>query len=186
MDRLPETPRKNYLVGMKTPNAARLVRHLSAVAFFALSALTAAAMPASLRHGAAARAIGPVALSVAVSDANSLAAKKGDRVVRVEGSSMLPYFGDGAVLVVRKGAVETLREGMVVLYRNRFNELVAHRIEARSGAGWTVRGANNAGADSTLVTAENLLGTVYATFYTDAAPVAGALDAEVALAAPAR
>lgn len=171
---------------MKTPTAARLLRPLAAVALLALSAVTATAMPASLRNGAAAKAVGPVALPVAVADANVLAAKKGDRVVRVEGTSMLPYFGDGAVLVVRKGAVESLREGMVVLYRNRFNELVAHRIEGRSGAGWTVRGANNAGVDSTLVTADNLLGTVYATFYSDAKPVAGAVKAEVALAAPAR
>jgi signal peptidase I len=171
---------------MKTPAVAHLFRRLAVVAFLTLSAVTATAMPASLRKGAAARAIGPVALPVAVADANLLAAKKGDRVVRVEGTSMLPYFGDGAVLVVRKGAVENLREGMVVLYRNRFSELVAHRIEVRSGDGWTVRGANNAGADSTLVTAENLLGTVYATFYSDAKPVAGAVKAEVALAAAAR
>lgn len=171
---------------MKTPTAARLLRRFAAVALLALSAVTATAMPASLRNGAAAKAVGPVALPVAVADANVLAAKKGDRVVRVEGTSMLPYFGDGAVLVVRKGAVENLREGMVVLYRNRFNELVAHRIEGRSGDGWTVRGANNAAADSTVVTSDNLLGTVYATFYSDAAPVAGAVKADVALAASAR
>jgi hypothetical protein len=83
---------------------------------------------------------------------------------------------------------------MVVVYHNRFGETVAHRIESRSGAGWTVRGANNAAADSTLVTADNLVGTVYVTLYSDprggseSVRLAGVLGARtaVALAAPAR
>ena len=107
---------------------------------------------------------------------------------------MLPYFGDGSVLIVRATTVEKLREGSVVLYKNRFGETVAHRLETRTAEGWTVRGANNREADSTVVTAENLLGTVYATFYSDPASrdeslrFASALasSTEVALAAPAR
>lgn len=171
---------------MITTAATRLLWCFAGCTILILSAVSAAALPATHRHGALAKSVGPVSMPVAVADATALASKKGDRVVRVEGSSMLPYFGDGAVLVVRKGAVEDLREGMVVLYRNRFNELVAHRIEGRSGDGWLVRGANNASADSTLVTAGNLLGTVYATFYTDAVASAGSAATEVALAASAR
>ncbi len=135
-----------------------------------------------------------VALSVALKDAHRLAALKGDKVVRVEGVSMLPYFGDGSVLVVKAARVEALREGMVVLYRNAFGETVAHRVEARAGEGWKVRGANNARTDTTTVTAANLLGTVYATFYSDprshdesmrvASVLAG--STEIALAATAR
>lgn len=135
-----------------------------------------------------------VSLSTALADAHRIAAIKGDLVVRVEGVSMLPYFGDGSVLVVRPSAVDALREGMVVVYRNRAGETVAHRLEGRSGAGWTVRGANNAATDSTLVTADNLVGTVYVTLYSDprggaeAVRLAGALASRtvVALAAPAR
>ena len=138
--------------------------------------------------------VSKVTLSTALADAHRLAAVKGDTVVRVEGVSMLPYFGDGSVLVVRATPVDALREGMVVVYRNRFGETVAHRIEARSGEGWTVRGANNAKTDSTLVTAENLVGTVYVTLYSDprggaeAVRLAGELGTRttVALAAPAR
>jgi signal peptidase I len=129
-----------------------------------------------------------VSLATAVADGHRLAAKAGDSVVRVSGSSMLPYFGDGAVLVVRAMAVEALKTGMVVVYRNRFGETVAHRVEGRTAAGWTVKGANNAANDSTLVTAENLLGTVYVTLYSDAGNVPAALAAStpVALAASAR
>lgn len=135
-----------------------------------------------------------VALSVAMTDAHRLAAIKGDKVVRVEGVSMLPYFGDGSVLVVKAAKVDALRAGMVVLYRNRFGETVAHRLEARVADGWTVRGANNLAADTTVVSAANLLGTVYATFYSDPRTREDSLNAvgalagatEVALAAPAR
>ncbi len=149
----------------------------------------------TLVHGAAAaRPASSVSLSTALNDAHKLASRKGDTVVRVEGVSMLPYFGDGSVLVVRKAAVEALKAGMVVVYRNRFGETVAHRVEARTGEGWTVRGANNAASDSTVVNATNLIGTVYATFYSDprggteAVEVAGLLakSTPVALAASAR
>ena len=136
----------------------------------------------------------PAALSTALNDAHLLAARKGDTVVRVEGASMLPYFGDGSVLVVRAMPVANLSAGMVVVYRNSLGELVAHRVERRAADGWVVRGANNAATDSTLVTAENLVGTVYATFYSDPLAareglmLAGALAARtpVALAASAR
>jgi len=135
-----------------------------------------------------------VTLAAALADARRLARVPGDTVLRVEGRSMLPYFGDGSVLVVRASAVEALRPGMVVVYRNRFGETVAHRIESGSPEGWVVRGANNAVADSTLVTAENLLGTVYVTLYSDSRDRGSSLrlagqgspSVAVALAAPAR
>ncbi len=133
-------------------------------------------------------------LSAALADARRLATRHGDQVLRVEGRSMLPYFGDGSILVVRAAPVEELRAGMVVVYRNRFGETVAHRLEARSSAGWIARGANNTDADSTPVTAENLVGAVYVTIYSDPrateeTPVLaqrGIAPVTVALAAPAR
>jgi signal peptidase I len=144
--------------------------------------------------GMAAEPSAKVGLATALADARRLAAARGDTVLRVEGRSMLPYFGDGSVLVVRATPVDALREGMVVVYRNRFGEMIAHRIEARAAEGWIVRGANNADADSTLVTADNLIGTVYVTLYSDpreaeaSVRLAGEVGAgvEVALAAAAR
>ena len=146
------------------------------------------------RGTATARPASSVSLATALDDAHRLASRKGDTVVRVEGVSMLPYFGEGSVLVVRAAAVDALKAGMVVVYRNRFGETVAHRVEARTSEGWTVRGANNTATDSTVVNASNLVGTVYATFYSDprggaeAVSLAGLLAAKtpVALAASAR
>jgi hypothetical protein len=100
--------------------------------------------------------------------------------------------GDG---LHRHPALQTLaklRAGMLVVYRNRFGETIAHRLVARQDSGWQIKGYNNDQPDSTLVTGANLIGVVYATFYTSSPRVdAGQLAATtapvgIALAAPAR
>lgn len=156
--------------------------------------LAVAAMIGSVASSSAAdRPVGPLSLDVALSDAYRLAARyAGAAVVRVQGESMLPFFGDGSVLVMKPVAPERLRPGMVVVYRNRFGETVSHRVESHDEAGWVVRGYNNSENDSTRVTAENLLGVVYATFYSngsaaDPIALASLMDGTImALAAPAR
>jgi signal peptidase I len=141
---------------------------------------------------AASNPISGVTMTVALKDAYSLAANHADlKVLRVEGNSMLPFFGSGAVLVVKKLSTDKLRAGMVVVYTNRFNETIAHRLLANTAAGWTVAGYNNSTADSTPVNAANLIGVVYATFHssgvTDAAMLASVSGSTpVALAASAR
>lgn len=159
----------------------------------ALTRLLLALAGAALLVGAAKAAENPVSgvtLTAALDDARALASGRGDlTVVRVEGESMLPFFGNGAVLVVKTIPVEKLRAGMVVVYTNRFNETVAHRLVARAGEGWTAAGYNNAAADSTPVNAANLVGVVYATFHSNARPAeiaSLAAATPVALAAPAR
>jgi signal peptidase I len=167
---------------MKT--ARSLIRLLLAVAGLALGSevVSAANNPVS-----------GISLTTALNDAYALAANRPDlKVLRVEGNSMLPFFGPGAVVIVKTMAAEKLREGMVVVYKNRFNETIAHRLINASGKGWTAAGYNNHEADSTPVTAENLVGVVYATFHTNALPSDSTLLASlaaktpVALAAPAR
>lgn len=134
-----------------------------------------------------------ISLATALRDAQSLAANRPDlSVVRVEGDSMLPFFGPGAVLVVKQIPADKLRAGMVAVYTNRFNETVAHGLIEATTAGWTAGGHNNAMADSTPVTAQNLVGVVYATFHSDASLTTPQLlsalttGIPVALAAPAR
>ena len=133
-----------------------------------------------------------VSLSVALHDANQLAAQNPAlRVLRVEGDSMLPFFGSGAVLVVKPMPASSLHVGMVVVYTNRFNETVAHRVVARTAAGLEVRGYNNERADSTVVTDANLIGVVYVTLHSNSrvdAPMLAAVNGgpQVALAASAR
>ena len=143
---------------------------------------------------AAANPVSGVSVMAALQDAHALAANRTDlKVLRVEGVSMLPFFGSGAVLVVKALPSEKLRAGMVVVYTNRFNETVAHRLVNLTEAGWIASGYNNRDVDSTPVTAGNLIGVVYATFHSDARPAAdsamlAAVNAAtpVALAASAR
>lgn len=155
--------------------------------------LVAAGFFCAVQARAAVNPVSGVPLVAALKDANAIAAGRADlSVLRVEGVSMLPYFGTGAVLVIKHIPAEKLRSGMVVVYTNRFNETVAHRIEAnKAGAGWVAKGYNNDSADSTLVNEKNLVGVVYVTFHSDAvvepAMIAGAsVNTMVALAAPAR
>lgn len=132
----------------------------------------------------------PVGASEALADANALAALHGDaRVMQVSGTSMLPFFGSGSLLVVKAVKATQLSKGMVVVYRNNFGETVAHRLVNRTASGWIAQGYNNSAADSTLVTEANLRGVVYGTVHTAGlAVVASATRTvpEVVLAAPAR
>ncbi|MBI5382949.1 MAG: signal peptidase I [Opitutae bacterium] len=133
----------------------------------------------------------PVMMRDAVADAQLLAKNyDGARVMRIAGTSMLPYFGEGTVVVVKPIDSAKLRAGMLVAYRNRFGETIAHRLVSRETTGWVAQGYNNQQADSTLVTSENLIGVVYATFHTmgnNATQIAtSTTPVEVALAAPAK
>lgn len=128
----------------------------------------------------------------ALSDALAIAAHRPElSVVRASGQSMLPYFGDDAVIVVKKIDAARLRVGMIAVYVSRFGDKVAHRIIAPVAGGWLVKGYNNQQADSTVVNSGNLLGIVYATFNSvGRAPVAMAASnlptVETVFAAPAR
>jgi signal peptidase I len=128
-----------------------------------------------------------------LADAHRIAAKRGDlSVLKVEGRSMLPFFGEGSVLLVKTIDASALKAGMVVAYRNRFGEMVAHRLIEAKADGWVAQGYNNRVADSTLVTADNLLGVVYITLHSngrteDAGAIASLVsNTTTVLAAPAR
>ena len=133
--------------------------------------------------------------SSALEDALTLADRhEGAAVFRVSGTSMLPFFGEGALLVMKPIPPARLRPGMVVVYRNRLGETVAHRLINESREGWVVRGYNNDRADSTRVDEKNLRGVVYAILHPrslepdqDSDRAREALAAvPIALAAPAR
>ncbi|PTY06906.1 hypothetical protein DB347_09900 [Opitutaceae bacterium EW11] len=156
--------------------------------------LTAGLFLAAAGHGAVVeRPVSTVPLATTLSDAHQVASRHGGmQVLRISGTSMLPFFGDGSVVIVKKIEAAQLRAGMVVVYQNRFGETVAHRLVAPAIEGWLAQGYNNPVADSTLVNDFNLVGVVYATFHSngrsDALPGLTALAActTVALAAPAR
>lgn len=103
-----------------------------------------------------------------LADAHRIAARHpGLSVLKVEGRSMLPFFGEGSVVIVKQIDSSALRAGMVVAYKNRFGEIVAHRLIEAKDDGWVAQGYNNAKADSTLVNADNLLGVVYITLHSN-------------------
>ena len=139
-----------------------------------------------------ARPLTAVSFGTVLEDAQRLAeARPGAQVMRIEGRSMLPFFGEGSVVVIKKIDPAKLRAGMVVVYTNRFGETVAHRLVATTEGGWIAQGYNNSKPDSTVVNGTNLQGVVYATFHSnglvasgDLAELAKAIPA--ALAAPAR
>jgi signal peptidase I len=158
-----------------------------------LAVIAIALAGGSLVRGENELPVSPISLETALADARALAAHHANMsVMRIEGVSMLPYFGVGSVLVVKKINAARLREGMVVVYTNRFGETVAHRLVARVEGGWQVKGWNNDRADTTVVNPGNLLGVVYATFHSSGPASAPALDVaslnsvQVAWAAPAR
>jgi len=159
-----------------------------------LAALTIAMAGANLLRAADVAPISSISFATALADARALAARHHNMtVMRIAGVSMLPYFGEGSLVVVKKISPVRLREGMVVVYRNNFGEIVAHRLVARVDGGWQVRGWNNDRADSTIVNAGNLLGVVYATFQSNgvthdgpnALYASASGNVQVALAAPA-
>lgn len=160
-------------------------RLLTVTAFvFLATAVTAAAVD---------RPVSAVSFEDTLSDAHKVAGRHGDmQVLRIVGTSMLPFFGDGSVVIVKKIAAEQLRAGMVVVYQNRLGETVAHRLVAQTSGGWTAQGYNNASADTTVVNATNLTGVVYGTFHSNGqtnqpaglATLVG--QTQIALAAPAK
>jgi signal peptidase I len=133
----------------------------------------------------------PVTLRDAMSDATTLASQHADaRVLKISGSSMHPFFGEGALIVVKPISDSKLRAGMVVVYQNRFGETVAHRLVSRQNGSWIAKGYNNSEVDSTPVNASNLVGVVYATFHTTGSSSESLASMNssigVALAAPAK
>ena len=139
------------------------------------------------------RPISSVSFLDTLTDAAKVAGRHGDmQILRISGRSMLPFFGDGSVVIVKKIASNQLREGMVVVYRNRFGETVAHRVVNSIATGFVVQGYNNTAIDTTVVNDANLIGVVYVTFHSSGAIDAGSAVAsnvavtQVALAAPAK
>lgn len=135
-----------------------------------------------------------VGFDTAVLDAMVVAMQKpGRSVVRMDGDSMLPFFGADSIAVIQQIPASRLRLGMIAVYVNFLGEKVAHRVVERVQNGWTVKGYNNSSADSTVVDETNLLGVVYATFNTAGSPKsAGAAGfamlptMDVVLGAPAK
>lgn len=155
----------------------------------ALLFLTAVFGAGMARAEYTARPTTSVSLDTVLADAMKVAElRPGSQVLRIVGKSMLPFFGEGSVVIVKKIDPAKLRAGMVVVYLNRFGETVAHRLVSATTEGWVAQGYNNTQTDSTPVNAANLVGVVYATFHSDGVSelASNISTVSVAMAAPAR
>jgi signal peptidase I len=80
------------------------------------------------------------------------------------GRSMSGTFHPGDCLIVESTALANIRIGDVIVYRGTNHDgeedVLVHRIVASTPNGLVTRGDNNPRVDTTLVTAENLLGRV--------------------------
>jgi hypothetical protein len=102
------------------------------------------------------------------SDAEMIANRgQGRSAAAGSGESMLPVYGTHTMLVITAVAYDSLQPGMNVAYLNRNGREVVHRLGFKLAGGWTVAGLNNADEDADLVTPQNLVGVVYATFNYD-------------------
>ena len=78
------------------------------------------------------------------------------------GESMKPVYGENTILVISKIGFGDLQPGMSAVYTNRRGRQVVHQLLERKANGWRVQGINNDKEDLDRVTAENLVGVVYA------------------------
>lgn len=81
------------------------------------------------------------------------------------GTSMLPLFGEGTVIVLAKISYRDLEQGMNIAYRNRDNLIVIHQLIRQDRRGWVAKGINNPREDRERVTEDNLIGIVYTVIY---------------------
>jgi hypothetical protein len=111
---------------------------------------------------------------------------RGSFAVQGDGSSMEPFYTAGTALVVRAGGYDNLRPGSPVVYANRRGVAVAHMLVEQTPNGWVAVGLNNDGADSELVTADNLVGMITHAYAASTGPLPKNVAARIALAEQVR
>ncbi|WP_309384804.1 hypothetical protein [Cerasicoccus frondis] len=103
-----------------------------------------------------------VPLSRVIDDALSVARQNPSWVVMLgSGQSMLPYFGEGSVLLVERARYDELEPGMMAVYLDKSGDLVSHQLIRKVGSSWVTQGVNNAVVDKEYVGAHNYLGVVF-------------------------
>jgi hypothetical protein len=84
-----------------------------------------------------------------------------------DGTSMLPLYPNGTVLVLQTVEWAHLQPGMTVVYSMEPDapfDMVAHVLKAKHGQSWEAQGVNNDQPDEVAVTRDNYVGTVVAAF----------------------
>lgn len=106
---------------------------------------------------------------IAATVAQARAREVGGVAVPATGSSMLPLYQTGTIMVIAPAAYNDLKRGQTVVYQNRKGRTVAHILVTKLRHGWRVTGLNNRLHDGEGVNADNLRGVVVDAFQ----PVSG-------------
>jgi hypothetical protein len=82
------------------------------------------------------------------------------RVIHTSGvSNSFSGYHKKGYAVIRETSYDELKENDFALYRRK-KKLILHRLRMRTKKGWIIEGDGNSAPDSTLVTRNNLIGTV--------------------------
>jgi len=87
----------------------------------------------------------------------------GYTVLPVSSSSMVPAFSQGDAIIVRKKEAYVLGD-VLAFYNPEGTEIITHRIVGQNSGGFITRGDANATEDTTLLTAEKIIGEVWVSF----------------------
>jgi len=113
-------------------------------------------------------ALSPVPITLPAGQAGIAAAhyaslRPGAFVVKGLGKGMMPLYAPDTILVVEPVPYRTLREGMTVLYQNRYGRYV-HYLEREGPGGWVTLGVNQSREDPKPMAREDFLGRVVMAF----------------------
>ncbi|MFT3783359.1 MAG: signal peptidase I [Nibricoccus sp.] len=84
--------------------------------------------------------------------------------------SMKPTLDENSIVAVEVVDFAALREGDIIIYRDKNNLPIVHRLRQHAGGRWIVLGDNNSSVDNEFVTPANFMGRVCAIFYTTPGP----------------
>lgn len=130
------------------------------------AALLGGVVPAGCADHYSALSPVPVALpadQARIEAAHYASLRPGAFVVKGLGNGMMPLYAPDTILVVEPVAYRTLREGMTVLYQNRYGRYV-HYLEREGAGGWVTLGVNQSHEDDKPMARENYIGRVIMAF----------------------
>jgi len=116
----------------------------------------------------------PVPYETALGEALRVAAMNPSwTVMRCEGDSMTPYFGEATLMLVQPARLADLRPGMIAVYRDSTGDMVAHNVISIENGSVTTRGVNNDRNDPESVNEANLVGVAFGLIHGSSAGEAG-------------
>jgi hypothetical protein len=110
----------------------------------------------------------PVSADQALRDAQTIAAMRPHwSVVRCNGDSMDPHFGNNSLALVDALPYGTLKPQMIVIYRDPSGDLVGHRLIEKTDSGWIAQAVNNRNPDPYRITENNYIGVIFGLIHYD-------------------